>query len=217
MKPTHVFPYLTLALIVASPLAAEAEPQWIWTGSPAKPNERATFRKTFTIDGAVKSAALAFACDNGATAFVNGVKVAENPDWMQATKAGVAKNLKTGENELRFDARNADGVAALVGTLTVELADGKKVVIETGADWMFAPAAGADFKAAGVVAKYGAAPWGDVLAGTAATLGISPLAMPALAQNKPDKLVYVGDNGPWHYVMVEEAAPAFENSVAFSE
>ena len=50
----------------------------------------------------------------------------------------------------------------------------------------------------------------DLLAGTAATLATAPLAMPALAQNKPDKLVYVGDNGPWHYVMVEEVAPAFE-------
>jgi multiple sugar transport system substrate-binding protein len=36
------------------------------------------------------------------------------------------------------------------------------------------------------------------------------LAMPALAQNKPDKLVYVGDNGPWHWTLVEEVAPAFE-------
>ncbi len=40
----------------------------------------------------------------------------------------------------------------------------------------------------------------------------SALAMPALAQNKPDKLVYVGDNGPWHWVMVEEVAPAFEKA-----
>ena len=38
----------------------------------------------------------------------------------------------------------------------------------------------------------------------------SALAMPALAQNKPDKLIYVGDNGPWHWVMVDEVAPAFE-------
>jgi len=45
----------------------------------------------------------------------------------------------------------------------------------------------------------------DLLAGTAAVL-----AMPALAQNKPDKLVYVGDNGPWHWAMVEEVAPEFE-------
>jgi multiple sugar transport system substrate-binding protein len=32
----------------------------------------------------------------------------------------------------------------------------------------------------------------------------------ALAQNKPEKLVFVGDNGPWHWCLVEEVAPAFE-------
>ena len=45
----------------------------------------------------------------------------------------------------------------------------------------------------------------NFLAGTAAAL-----ATPALAQGKPEKLIYVGDNGPWHYVLVEEVAPAFE-------
>ena len=165
MKPTHVLPFFTLALIAASPLAAFADPQWIWTGSPPKPNEQATFRKTFTVTGAVKTAVLEFTCDNGATALINGAKVAENPDWMKPTKAGVAKNLKAGENELRFDARNVDGVAALVGVLTIEMADGKKVVVETGADWMSAAAGSTAFKAAGVVAKYGAEPWGNALAG----------------------------------------------------
>jgi multiple sugar transport system substrate-binding protein len=39
------------------------------------------------------------------------------------------------------------------------------------------------------------------------------LAAPQIkAQSKPDKLVYVGDNGPWHWVMVEEVAPAFEKA-----
>jgi multiple sugar transport system substrate-binding protein len=38
------------------------------------------------------------------------------------------------------------------------------------------------------------------------------LATPMLAnaQSKPDKLVFVGDNGPWHWCLVEEVAPAFE-------
>jgi ABC-type glycerol-3-phosphate transport system substrate-binding protein len=46
-------------------------------------------------------------------------------------------------------------------------------------------------------------------------LGVSAAAalpLPALAQGKPEKLVYVGDNGPWHWVMVEEVAPAFEKA-----
>jgi multiple sugar transport system substrate-binding protein len=34
----------------------------------------------------------------------------------------------------------------------------------------------------------------------------------ARAQNKPDKLVFVGDNGPWHKTLVEEVAPAFEKA-----
>src|SRR5471030_1835334 len=38
------------------------------------------------------------------------------------------------------------------------------------------------------------------------------LAIPAIvrAQSKPEKLVFVGDNGPWHFCLVEEVAPAFE-------
>ena len=44
-----------------------------------------------------------------------------------------------------------------------------------------------------------------------ATAGL--LAAPQIkAQSKPEKLVYVGDNGPWHYAMVEEVAPAFEKA-----
>jgi multiple sugar transport system substrate-binding protein len=34
----------------------------------------------------------------------------------------------------------------------------------------------------------------------------------ALAQNRPEKLVFVGDNGPWHWCLVEEVAPAFEKA-----
>jgi ABC-type glycerol-3-phosphate transport system substrate-binding protein len=41
---------------------------------------------------------------------------------------------------------------------------------------------------------------------TAAGVGVSR----AKAQSRPDKLVFVGDNGPWHWCLVEEVAPAFE-------
>src|SRR3954453_7791660 len=40
---------------------------------------------------------------------------------------------------------------------------------------------------------------------------VGALAAPQImAQSKPEKLVYVGDNGPWHWTLVEEVAPAFE-------
>ena len=47
-----------------------------------------------------------------------------------------------------------------------------------------------------------------VLAGGSA-VAASPFVR-AHAQSKPDKLVYVGDNGPWHTCLVNEVAPAFE-------
>ncbi len=42
----------------------------------------------------------------------------------------------------------------------------------------------------------------------------SALAAPmvARAQAKPEKLVFVGDNGPWHWCLVEEVAPHFEKA-----
>jgi ABC-type glycerol-3-phosphate transport system substrate-binding protein len=36
------------------------------------------------------------------------------------------------------------------------------------------------------------------------------LARPAIAQGKPEKLVFVGDTGPWHWSLREDVAPAFE-------
>jgi ABC-type glycerol-3-phosphate transport system substrate-binding protein len=44
------------------------------------------------------------------------------------------------------------------------------------------------------------------------SVAAAALPRPALAQSKPEKLIYVGDNGPWHFAMVEEVAPAFEKA-----
>jgi multiple sugar transport system substrate-binding protein len=49
------------------------------------------------------------------------------------------------------------------------------------------------------------------LLATAAVGGLMAAARPTLAQNKPDKLVYIGDNqGGWKRALTEEVAPAFE-------
>jgi multiple sugar transport system substrate-binding protein len=50
------------------------------------------------------------------------------------------------------------------------------------------------------------------LLGSAAAAGAVLAARPARAQAKPDKLVYVGDNGPWHWTLVEEAGPEYEKA-----
>ncbi len=48
------------------------------------------------------------------------------------------------------------------------------------------------------------------VAGTGAIMAAGALARPALAAPKPDKLVFMIDNAPWHGTMIEDAAPAFE-------
>ncbi|MDB6153938.1 MAG: Cytochrome c, partial [Chthoniobacteraceae bacterium] len=158
------------------PLALHAEPQWIWSSTQAKPNEKQTFQRTFSIAGDVKSATLALSCDNGSTAFINGKTAAENADWSSPVKNDVTKLLKPGQNELRIDGRNIDGVAALVAILTIQTADGKKEVIETGPDWKVAVAGTSEFKPAVAIAKYGAAPWGDVFkdGGKKVAAGVAP-------------------------------------------
>lgn len=155
---------LLLSLLLL-PMASQAAPQWIWSSKQAQPQERATFRKSFQVAGEVKTAMLTVVCDNGAAALLNGKKVLENPDWMETTRADVKAALKAGENELRLDAHNSGGSAALLSTLEIETTDGKKIVVETGEGWDFAPTAGKEeWKPAAVIAKLGDSPWGNVLA-----------------------------------------------------
>ncbi len=146
-------------------LPAEAAPKWIWSQKQAQNGEKATFRTVFTISGAVKSAKLNFTCDNGATALINGSKVAENSDWQNPTSANLKPSLKPGENELRFDATNEGPIAGLVATLEIQTTDGKTITVESSGDWSFAPTGSNDFKPVTVIADYGADPWGKALDG----------------------------------------------------
>ena len=145
-------------------LTALAEPQWIWLSKTSHAKEKVTFTREFTLEGDVKSATLSVSVDNGAKAFINGKAAADNPDWMVPTKADVKALLVKGKNEIRLDAKNIDGSAAAVAVIEIEMADGKKVSVETNGEWKAATTGTTDFKPATVIAKYGAGPWGDVFA-----------------------------------------------------
>lgn len=169
------FPALVVLACLCLP--AFAEPAWIWSSLKSKDKEKAVFRKTFELQGAVKAASLLFTCDNGAIASVNGKGVAECPDWQKPVKADVAKLLKPGANELLIQAENRGGIAALVAALSIELANGKKIEVATGDGWETSSPKMEKWKPAVVVAKYGSGPWGDVLAGG----GNAPTAATATA------------------------------------
>jgi putative heme-binding domain-containing protein len=156
------------ALLLPLPLSLSAAPQWIWTAKKVSDGQKATFKKTFKIEGEVKSATLSVSCDNGADAFLNGKKIFTNPDWMEATKADVKAAIKAGENELRFDARNQGGTAALIAKLEIETADGKKTAVETGEGWQGTDTGKEEWASAVVLAPLGAGPWGDVFSGNRA-------------------------------------------------
>jgi putative heme-binding domain-containing protein len=164
MKRTAFLPVIfTVALAMAPQL--RAEPDWIWIGKTAKAGEKATLKTRVEVKGTLKSATLNFTCDNGATAFINGKQAALCPDWQQAQKTDVTALLQSGENELRFEAKNNTGVAALVAVLTVEAQNGKTVTYESGPAWLGAAAGSTEFHPAVVIAKYGAGPWGAALTG----------------------------------------------------
>jgi len=157
-----LFPLLVVAL---APVAVQAEPQWIWLSKKAQDRERATFKTSFTVPGAVKSAQLEFTCDNGARAFLNGKPAGEAPDWQQPVKVDVAKLLTAGANELRFEAQNQTGVAALVARLNIEQTDGKILVVESTPEWLAAAAGSEEFTPAVSIAAYGAGAWGRIFDG----------------------------------------------------
>lgn len=152
---------LTLLLL---PLTLHAAPQWIWSSHSPQDKERTTFRKAFVVAGEVKSATLTVVCDNGATGFINGKRVIENPDWTETSKVDAKVYIKPGDNELRLDARNNGSAAGLIVKLEIETADGKKNRIETGEGWEFTPTDQQDWKPVAVIGSLGQAPWGDVFA-----------------------------------------------------
>lgn len=156
---------IALALVISLSSHSLAEPSWIWSAHQSKEREKAAFRKAFEIPGAVKSATLQLSCDNGAIASLNGKGAAECPDWQSPAKVDAARFLKPGANEITIQAENRGGAAALVVKLDIELADGKKLAVETGEGWETSSPKMEKWKPAAVIAKYGSGPWGDVFSG----------------------------------------------------
>ncbi|QNN24542.1 c-type cytochrome [Planctomycetales bacterium ZRK34] len=160
---------LTL-LAAASLLQAEPVPQWIWSQGQPKNQQVVYFRKTFTVDGPIKSAMFAGSCDNAMKVFVNGKQVASSKQWEDITHEDVAKVIQPGENVLAIRGQNQTGIAALLAKLTITLNDGKPQIVVTDSSWQTADKGGKGWntqqakvdgwESARVIEKLGGGPWG---------------------------------------------------------
>src|SRR5436190_23409137 len=98
------------------PFARGPEPHWVWAAAkdqPAPTTRNAApgsvwMVKTFDVPTGVRSASLALAADNAATAYVNGAKVLDANDWSAPAFAEITP--RAGANLLVVEARN-DAVA----------------------------------------------------------------------------------------------------------
>lgn len=170
---------LALCLLLVTATAAAA-PKWVWLSKKALNNEQVTFRHRFDLPHNAHFASLEITCDNGAKVYLNGELVATNPDWQFPTKVDATKFIKPAEtNELRVEASNKGGTAALVARLTVRLANMQELLFETSEAWEASPAGKDEWRPAVAIADYGSGPWGKALEAKAAKPGKGGTAIAA--------------------------------------
>ncbi len=158
------------ALLSFHSLAAglHAEPQWIWATKKAGGQDKVTFKHSFHLKLTPKAATLSLTCDNGATVFLNGKKVAVNDDWQKPVKVDVMKFLEIGgDNVIEVQATNRGGSAGLVASLDLEKQQGGSILVETSADWQATPTGKTEWKPVAVLGAYGMGPWGKAFEGKA--------------------------------------------------
>lgn len=147
------------------------ELSWIWS-NPTGAGEFAWFRKTFELASIPPRAQLLVSCDNEAEIWVNGERLGKNPDWRTPSVFDLQPLLVAGENLIAIagkDWEEGGGKAALLAL--VAFSDGS--YLATDASWTVASLAPdhwnrsgdvQGFAPASVVARHGAAPYGDVFA-----------------------------------------------------
>lgn len=167
--------------IEESPAGPGVMPSWIWfpEGRAAEdaPAEARFFRCTFEMPVAGASRAeLRITADDACEVFLNGRFLGNQATWQQAAAFAVGRQLKPGKNLLAVRAENkpASGKnpAGLIATLSLTLADGKRMRIVSDASWRTAKGQqpgwqqpdfdDSSWKAAAVAAPYGKGPWGHI-------------------------------------------------------
>ena len=210
-RSVSALPLLVLAVVMASAAGAEtaSTPHWLWSSATAHDGEEVYLRKHLTIAGAIPSAKLSVACDNHATAWVNGEKLLQNDSWAEPSTIDVAKQLRPGANVIAILAKNDDGIAGVVVRLRLKDASGKVTEVVSDTSWVQGPKADgwqtagyddASWKPAFDLGRLGREPWGDVFKGGGAAADVVAASALSLPPGFTADLVYAvpkAEQGSW--------------------
>jgi hypothetical protein len=126
--------------------------KWIW--SPAEDEElwpsgghQISLRRQFELPSQPVRSAAVITCDNEYILYVNGQRVAADPNWETVELVGIQAQLRTGRNEIVIVAKNAGSgpnPAGLIFEARISLpetddAAGTEVTIATDEQWQWAP------------------------------------------------------------------------------
>ncbi len=160
------FARIPVVLLAALVLAGAAEPaaggaiggKWIWhpnpKGSVNAPAQKRYFRRRIVIPAgrSIKTAVCKMTADNEFVLFVNGKKLGTGNDWQKVYSFNVKKHLTTGSNVIAVQGENwksgAANPAGLIGSLRVDFASGKPLIVQTDAQWRTAPSPAAGWETA---------------------------------------------------------------------
>lgn len=160
------------------------EIQWIWGSPNPKASEKVFFRREFVLPPGITGATLEVVGDDAQRTWVNGHDLGMQMDWSRLVRHDVAKHLKPGRNVLAIEGRNATGNAGIALRMRIELDDGTSADLVTDKAWMISSESsegwlqpGLEMTAwqpAAVLAKMGAAPWGNIIGADAVAKKAAP-------------------------------------------
>jgi len=149
-----LFLAITLAALAGLPPLAANQPagldpeiinaHWIWLkGYEETENANVYFRKTFSLIGPPKLAALEISADDEYKVWVNGSSagstVKKSGDaWRALDRFDVAGLLKDGDNLIAIQGINHSGKAAVIAALAIDPGDGKIIRVQTDSSWQAA-------------------------------------------------------------------------------
>jgi hypothetical protein len=176
--------------VVPSAKSLLGSAQWIWypEGDPAAsaPPGKRYYRKTFSIDGDVKSAELVITADNQFTASIDGIEAGSGDTHTRTFTFDVGTLLRQGSNLVAVEAVNttdSPSPAGVIAAINIRYKDGRKQTIVTDKTWESADKAADKWNSADAVEGWtaakelgplGMAPWGSLETAPAANTDLYP-------------------------------------------